>query len=494
MGSSQQKGNAAPSGQAREGLGASTGEGAQPRAADGREQFGSRIGFILISAGCAIGLGNVWRFPYIVGQYGGAAFVLLILFFLLVFALPILIMEFAVGRASRKGIARSFDVLEPAGTFWHRFKWVGLVGNYLLMMFYTVVTGWMIAFMVRSVSGTFDGLDAAGVQAVYDGLVGNPVESAAFMLVAVAIGVIVTSGGLQKGIERVTKVMMAALFVVLGILCVRAVTLPGAGEGLAFYLMPDFGKLFENGWDTFFQAVYAAMGQAFFMVSVGIGSMSIFGSYMDRRRRLTGEALNIAGLDVLVAIMAGLVIFPACFAFGVEPGSGPGLVFITLPTVFGQMPGSALWGGLFFLFMSFAALSTVIAVFENIVSFSIDQWGMMRGRACLLNGILLAVLSLPCVLGFNVWSGIEVPAIGNIQAIEDFVISNNVLPIGSLVLLLFCVTKRGWGWDAFLAEADAGGGVAFPRWVRPYVRFVLPVLIVVVFVAGWVPIVQAWLG
>lgn len=452
------------------------------------------MGFILISAGCAIGLGNVWRFPYIVGQYGGAAFVLLIMFFLLVFALPILIMEFSVGRASQKGIARSYNALEPAGSKWHRFKWIALGGNYLLMMFYTVVTGWMLAFMVRSAMGTFEGLDAVGVQVVYDTLLANPVESAAYMLVTVGIGVAVTRAGLQKGIERVTKVMMGALFAVLAILCVRAVTLPGAEEGLAFYLMPDFGKLFTNGWSTFFDAVFAAMGQAFFMVSVGVGSMSIFGSYIGKDRRLTGEALSIAGLDTLVAIMAGLVIFPACFAFGVEPGAGPGLVFVTLPAVFSHMPFGQLWGALFFLFMSFAALSTVIAVFENIVGFSMDEWNMPRTKACLVNGVALALLSLPCVLGFNLWAGVEVPGIGNILDIEDFLISNTLLPLGSLVLLLFCTSKRGWGWDAFIREADTGKGIGFPHWTRLYVRFALPVLIMVVFVAGYVPIVRTWLG
>lgn len=459
-----------------------------------REKFGSRLGFILISAGCAIGLGNVWRFPYIVGQYGGAAFVLLILFFLLVFGLPILIMEFSMGRASQKGIARSYNALEPAGSKWHRFKWVALGGNYLLMMFYTVITGWMLAFMVRSATGTFEGLDAAGVAAVYDGLVANPFESGAYMALAVGLAVLVTRVGLQKGIERVTKVMMAALFAVLAILCVRAVTLPGAEAGLAFYLTPDFGKLFTNGWPTFFDAVFAAMGQAFFMVSVGVGSMSIFGSYINRDRRLTGEALSIAGLDTLVAIMAGLIVFPACFAFGVEPGSGPGLVFITLPAVFTQMPFGQVWGALFFLFMSFAALSTVFAVFENMVGFSMDQWGLERKRACLVNGVALVLLSLPCVLGFNLWSGVELPGIGNIQAIEDFLISNTVLPLGSLILLLFCTSKRGWGWDAFVAEADQGKGPRFPRWAHGYVRFVLPVLILAVFVVGYIPIVRVWLG
>ncbi|CAK7025191.1 MAG: hypothetical protein PEGG_01038 [Paraeggerthella hongkongensis] len=459
-----------------------------------REQFGSRLGFILISAGCAIGLGNVWRFPYITGEYGGAAFVLLYLLFLVIFALPILVMEFAVGRASQKGVARSFDDLEPQGSKWHRFKWAALAGNYLLMMFYTTVAGWMLAFMLLTAMGTFDGMDASGVEGVFNGLLANPLEMTAFMLAVVVIGVLVTRAGLRNGVERVTKLMMVALFAVLAVLCVRAITLPGAEAGLEFYLMPDFGKLFAGGWGTFADAVFAAMGQAFFTVSVGVGSMSIFGSYIDKRHRLAGEAVRIAGLDTLVALMAGLIIFPACFAFGVEPGSGPGLVFITLPSVFEQMPFGQLWGTLFFLFMSFAALSTVIAVFENIMSFGMDQWGWSRKKSCLVNGIALALLSLPCVLGFNVWAGVEVPGIGNIQAIEDFLMSNNVLPLGALVFLLFCTSKRGWGWKAFVAEADTGKGLGFPRWARGYMRFVLPVLILAVFVMGYVPIVRTWMG
>ncbi len=459
-----------------------------------REKFGSRLGFILISAGCAIGLGNVWRFPYITGMYGGAAFVIMYLAFLAIFALPILVMEFAVGRASQKGVARSFDELEPAGSKWHRFKWMALAGNYLLMMFYTTVAGWMLAFMVYSIMGKFEGLNAAEVGGVFDGLLADPLQMTLFMLIVVAIGVVVTRAGLKNGVERVTKVMMVALFAVLAVLCVRAVTLPGAAEGLSFYLMPDFGKLFAGGWNTFFDAVLAAMGQAFFTVSVGIGSMSIFGSYINKDFGLTGEGLRIAGLDTLVALMAGLIIFPACFAFSVEPGSGPGLVFITLPSVFNQMPLGQLWGALFFVFMSFAALSTVIAVFENIMSFSMDQWGWSRKKSCAVNGVALALLSLPCVLGFNLWAGAEVPGIGNIQAIEDFLVSNNVLPLGALVFLLFCTSKRGWGWKSFLAEADTGKGVKYPRWAYGYLKYVLPVLIVIVLISGYLPIVQTWIG
>lgn len=459
-----------------------------------REKFGSRLGFILISAGCAIGLGNVWRFPYIVGQYGGAAFVLLYLLFLVVFALPILVMEFAVGRASQKGVARSFDELEPAGSKWHRFKWAALAGNYLLMMFYTTVAGWMLAFMAFSGAGTFEGLDAGAVEGVFNGLLADPLMMVAFMLVVVLIGVLVTRAGLRNGVERITKTMMAALFAVLAVLVVRAVTLPGAEEGLSFYLMPDFAKLFEGGWGTFVDAVFAAMGQAFFTVSVGVGSMSIFGSYIDKRYRLTGEALRVAGLDTLVAIMAGLIIFPACFAFAVEPGSGPGLVFVTLPSVFNQMPPGQLWGALFFVFMSFAALSTIIAVFENLISWSMDKWNWTRKTAVARTAIIVTVLSLPCALGFNVLAGVQVPAIGDIQSIEDFIVSNNLLPLGSLFYVLFCVTKGGWGRDNFLAEADTGKGVKFPAWSKLWLKFGIPALIIIIFVMGYVPKFATWLG
>lgn len=464
-----------------------------------RERFGSRLGFILVSAGCAIGLGNVWRFPYITGEYGGAAFVVLYLIFLVIFALPVLVMEFAAGRASQRSIARSYDELEPEGRKWHRFKWVGLAGNYLLMMFYTVVAGWMLAFMVKSAMGEFNGASTEHVASVFGQLLADPVQMTIYMLIIVAIGVITTRAGLKNGVERVTKVMMVALFVVLVALCVRAVTLPGAEEGLEFYLMPDFGKLFAGNtpaeqWATFGDAVYAALGQAFFTVSVGMGSMAIFGSYIGKGRRLTGEAVRVGVLDTLVALMAGLVIFPSCFAFGVEPASGPSLVFITLPIVFNAMPLGQLWGTLFFLFMSFAALSTVIAVFETIMAFSMDQWGVRREKACLVNGALIALLSIPCVLGFNVLSGVAIPGIGDIQSIEDFLVSNNILPLGGLFLVMFVTSKRGWGWKNFLAEADTGEGLCFPAWSYRYMKYVLPVGIVIIFVLGYAPIVSTWLG
>ena len=464
-----------------------------------RERFGSRLGFILVSAGCAIGLGNVWRFPYITGEYGGAAFVVLYLLFLVIFALPVLVMEFAAGRASQRSIARSYDELEPEGGKWHLFKWVGLTGNYLLMMFYTVVAGWMLAFMVKSAMGEFNGASTEHVASVFGQLLADPVQMTIYMLIIVAIGVITTRAGVKNGVERVTKVMMVALFVVLVALCVRAVTLPGAEEGLEFYLMPDFGKLFAGNtpaeqWATFGDAVYAALGQAFFTVSVGMGSMAIFGSYIGKDRRLTGEAVRVGVLDTLVALMAGLVIFPSCFAFGVEPASGPSLVFITLPIVFNAMPLGQLWGTLFFLFMSFAALSTVIAVFETIMAFSMDQWGVRREKACLVNGALIALLSIPCVLGFNVLSGVAIPGIGDIQSIEDFLVSNNILPLGGLFLVMFVTSKRGWGWKNFLAEADTGEGLRFPAWSYRYMKYVLPVGIVIIFVLGYAPIVSTWLG
>ena len=463
-------------------------------AAPEREKFASRLGFILVSAGCAVGLGNVWRFPYITGEYGGGAFVLLYLVFLAIFGLPILVMEFAAGRASQKSIARSYDVLEPAGTKWHRIKWIGLAGNYLLMMFYTTVAGWMFAFMVKSATGQLTGVTAAQSSEIFNNLLSSPGEMLIYMALVVLLGVLICSMGVQKGVERVTKVMMSALFVVMVVLCVRAVTLPGGLDGLAFYLTPDFGKLFGQGLDNTVDAVYAAMGQAFFTLSIGVGSMSIFGSYLGKDRSLPGEAVRIAGVDTLVALMAGLIIFPACFAFGVEPGSGPGLVFITLPSVFEQMPLGQLWCTLFFLFMSFAALSTVVAVFENIMRWTMDQWGTPRKKACLVNGILLFLLSLPCLLGFNVLSDVVVPGIGDIQSVEDFIMSNNLLPFGGLLLLLFCTRKRGWGFEGFLAEANTGKGLKFPRWARGYLTYVLPVLIAVILIGGWVPVVQTWLG
>ncbi len=417
---------------------------------------------------------------------------LLIIFFLVVLGVPILVMEFAMGRASYRSMARSFDALEPSGSKWHRFKWLGLVGCYLLMMFYTVVCGWTIAYFVKAAMGAFDGTE--DVSAVFGAMISSPVELTGWMLLVAVIGFGVCALGVQKGVERITKVMMAALFVIMAILCVNSLTLEGGQEGLAFYLLPDFAKLFSNENASFAQIVYAAMSQAMFMLSIGVGSMSIFGSYMTRDHKLTGEAMNIALLDALVAIMAGLIIFPACFAYGINPNAGPSLVFLTLPAVFEQMPLGHLWGALFFLFVAAAALSSVIAVFEAILRFTMDQWNITRKRAIAINGPLLVLLSLPCVFGYNLWADFLVPGIGDVQSVEDFILSNNILPIGCFVFVLFCTTKRGWGWDKFIAEADKGQGICFPKWSRLWVKYGVPVLIAIVFIAGWMPTIQAWLG
>ena len=459
---------------------------------EGREKFSSRLGFILISAGCAIGLGNIWRFPYITGEYGGAAFVLLILFFLVVLGVPLLVMEFAMGRASYRSLARSYEALEPQGSKWHRFKWLGLVGCYLLMMFYTVVCGWTIAYFVKAAMGTFDGTE--DVSMVFGSMLGNPMELTGWMLLVAVIGFGVCAMGLQKGVERITKVMMAALFVVMALLCVHSLTLEGGQAGLEFYLLPNFDNLFNNPNASFPQIVYAAMSQAMFMLSIGVGSMSIFGSYVKRDRKLTGEAVNVALLDALVAIMAGLIIFPACFAYGINPDAGPGLVFLTLPTVFEQMPLGQLWCTLFFLFVAAAALSSVIAVFEAILRFTMDQWDITRKRAVAINAPILALLSLPCVFGYNIWADFMVPGIGDVQSLEDFILSNNILPIGCLLFVLFCTTKRGWGWDKFMTEADRGEGISFPKWSRLWVKYGVPALILIVFFTGWAPTMQTWLG
>ena len=449
-----------------------------------RETFASRLGFILISAGCAIGLGNVWRFPYITGKYGGAAFVLIYLCFLVILGIPIMVMEFSVGRASQKSAARSFHVLEPKGSKWHLTSYVAIAGNYLLMMFYTTVGGWMLAYIVKMASGTFTNLTPDEVGGVFNNMLANPGEMTFWMIVTVVVSFGVCSMGLRNGVERINKAMMSLLFVILIALCIRSVTLEGAGEGLKFYLVPDFGKMAENGIG---EAVYAAMGQSFFTLSLGIGAMAIFGSYISKERRLTGECINICVLDTTVALLSGLVIFPACFAFGVDPGEGPGLVFVTLPNVFNQMPGGRLWGSLFFVFMSFAALSTVIAVFENIISFAIDLWGWSRKKAILVNLVVILVLSMPCVLGFNVLSSIQPLGAGTtIQDLEDFIISNNLLPIGSVLYLLFCTSRYGWGWKNFIAEADAGKGIQFPKWARFYVTYILPIIVIAILIISYI--------
>lgn len=448
-----------------------------------REHFSSRLGFILISAGCAIGLGNVWRFPYIVGQYGGAAFVLIYILFLVILGMPIMAMEFAVGRASQKSAARSFHVLEPKGTKWHIAGWSAMAGNYILMMFYTTVGGWMLAYIYKTITGEFEGLDAEGVGNVFNSMLGNAGEMITWMLIIVIIGFAVCAIGLQKGVEKITKAMMLALLGIMIVLCINSILLDNSSEGLKFYLVPDFGKMLDYGiWNV----VYAAMSQAFFTLSLGIGAMAIFGSYISRDRSLMGESINICILDTCVAFMAGLIIFPACFSFGVNPGEGPGLVFVTLPNIFNQMAGGKIWGTLFFLFMTFAALSTIIAVFENTVSFMIDLKGWSRKKSVIFNGILITVLSIPCVLGFNVWSGFApFGGTSTIQDLEDFIVSSNLLPLGSLAYLLFCVSKHGWGWENFIKEVDAGKGIKFPKWAKGYLKYVLPIIVIIIFVMGY---------
>ncbi len=450
-----------------------------------RESFGSRLGFILISAGCAIGLGNVWRFPYIVGQYGGAAFLLIYLVFLLIFGIPIMTMEFSVGRASRRSVAGAFRVLEPEGTKWHLFGGVGVLGNYLLMMFYTTVTGWMFIYFFKMLFGDFEGRSPAEVGAMYPQVTGNAWLTVGAMILAVVLGLAICSLGFQKGVEKITKVMMLALLAIISLLAVRTLTLEGAGEGLQYYLVPDFNRLLSQGLG---EVIFAAMGQAFFTLSIGMGSMAIFGSLLGRERRLLGESVSVALLDTFVAFMAGLVVIPACFAYDVEPTAGPGLIFQTLPNVFNDMPGGRIWGALFFLFMIFAAISTVVAVFENIVNFGMELFGWGRKKSCLINVFLVILLALPCALGFNLLSGIEPMGAGStIMDLEDFIISNNILPLGSLVYVLFCTSKkRGWGWESFLEEANAGEGPRFPRSLYVYAKYALPVILLFIWVQGYV--------
>ena len=452
-----------------------------------RENFKSRLGFILIAAGCAIGLGNVWRFPFITGQYGGAAFVLIYLFFLLIFGFPILVMEFAVGRASRLGVGRSFNVLEKSGHKWHYAGIPMIAGNYLLMMFYTTVTGWMLFYFYRMVTmGDLMSMTPSEVGAEFTNMLGNGPLLSFWMVVATFAGLSIVALGLQRGVERITKTMMSALLIIMFILMIRVLTLPGAGEGLKFYLLPDFARLKEAGIG---EVVFAALGQSFFTLSLGIGSMSIFGSYIKKQHSLLTEAAHICVLDTGVALIAGLIIIPSCFAFGLKPDAGPGLIFATLPNVFAQMPAGRICGAAFFLFMSFAALSTLVAVFENIVAYWMDAHDVERKKAVKWNFVAVVLLSLPCALGFNVLSGIEPFGPGScVLDLEDFLVSNTLLPLGSLVFVLFCNSRYGWGQDNFFAEADAGKGMKFPKYavLRLYFKWILPIIISVIFVLGYV--------
>lgn len=447
-----------------------------------RERLGSRLGFILLSAGCAIGIGNVWKFPYMTGQYGGGAFVLIYLFFLAILGIPVMTMEFAMGRASQKSPVRLYQQLEPAGSKWHIHGYVAMAGNYLLMMFYTTVAGWMLQYFVSTASGKFVGADAAQVADMFAGVLADPVSMTVYMGIVVLLGFGICSFGLKNGLERITKGMMLALLAIMIVLAVNSILMDGGSEGLKFYLLPDFARMREIGVGN---VIVGAMNQAFFTLSLGIGAMAIFGSYIGKERALMGEAVNVAVLDTFVAIASGLIIFPACFAYGVQPDSGPQLIFITLPNIFNHIPLGRLWGSLFFVFLFFAALSTVLAVFENIISCNMDLFGWSRKKTCLINAVLMFVLSLPCVLGFNVLSGVQPLGDGStLMDLEDFVVSNLLLPLGSLIFILFCVTRYGWGWKKFMAEANEGRGLKVANWMRGFMTFVLPIIVLAIFIIG----------
>ena len=448
-----------------------------------RESFKSRLGFILVSAGCAIGIGNVWRFPYVAGENGGGLFVLLYLVFLVLMGIPVLTMELAVGRASRKSAVLGYKKLEKPKSKWHIHGWFCMFGCYLLMMYYTTVSGWMTSYFYKFATGTFEsGMTSEQVSGVFSQLQSNPIEMVIWMAIITILGFLVCSRGIQKGIEKVSKVMMIALLVLILALAVNSILLSGAGEGLKFYLVPDFEKVSEIGIGNI---VSAAMNQSFFTLSLGIAAMEIFGSYMSKDNTLPGESVKICALDTFVAIMAGLIIFPACFSYGVEPDQGPALIFITLPNVFVNMAGGRIWGTLFFLFMTFACFSTIIAVFENIISFCIDMFKISRTKSVIINAVIIMIASLPCVFGFNIWSGFELFG-QNVLGMEDFLVSNILLPVGSLIYLLFCVTKFGWGFDNYLTECNTGKGMKFAGFLKPYFQFVLPILVLIVLVQGFI--------
>ncbi len=443
-----------------------------------RERLGSRLGFILLSAGCAIGVGNVWKFPWMAGQYGGGAFVAVYLLFLVIMGLPVMVMEFSLGRASQSSPVGLYQKLEKPGQKWHLHGYMALVANFLLMMFYTSVTGWILHYFISFLKGDMTGITDVASAEKFGEMLSSPAITVGFMAIVVFLGFLVLSFGLQKGVERITKYMMVLLLLLMVVLAVNSFTLEGAKEGLTFYLKPDFSKIDGN-------VIVGAMNQAFFTLSLGIGSMAIFGSYLGKERSLPGESVNILVLDTFVAITAGLIIFPACFTFDVEPGAGPSLLFVAMAKVFNNMAGGRWWGSLFFLFMVFAAFSTIIAVFENILACMRELTGWGRKKACLICGVLVLVLSVPCALGFNLWSGFVPFASGSsVLDLEDFIVSNCCLPIGALCYVLFCVTKKGWGFENFLKEANEGQGMKFGKWLRPYVTYVLPILIVVIFFVG----------
>ena len=447
-----------------------------------RERLGSRLGFILISAGCAIGIGNVWKFPYMAGQGGGGAFVLFYLLFLLILGLPIMTMEFAVGRASQKSPVKAYYALEKPGQKWHIHGYITLIGCYLLMMFYTTVAGWMLHYFYLTATGKFTGLDSDAVASQFNTMLSQPQVMGFWMVIIVIAGILICSIGLQNGLEKVTKVMMISLLFIMVILAINSFFMDGAKEGLSFYLIPDFERMKEIG---IIKTITGAMNQAFFTLSLGIGAMSIFGSYIGKERSLLGESLNIALLDTFVAITSGLIIFPACFTFHVDQTSGPGLIFITLPNIFNHIPMGKLWGSLFFIFMSFAAFSTILAVIENIISCGMELTGWSRKKSSFINAIAIILLSVPCVLGYNLWSS-DIFAVfgGAVLDFEDFLVSNLFLPLGSLVYLLFCTSRYGWGWKNFTTEANTGKGLKIQNWMRGYISYILPLIVLFIFFFG----------
>ncbi len=447
-----------------------------------RERLATRLGFILLSAGCAIGIGNVWKFPYMVGQFGGGAFVLVYIFFLIAMGVPVMTMEFALGRASQKSPAKIFNELEPKGSKWHWYGIVALIGNVILMMFYTTVSGWMLQYFVKTAKGDFVGLSADGVATEFGNMLADPVTLLIYTTITIIIGFFINSIGVQKGLEKITKWMMIALLIIMVVLAINSMFLDGGSEGLKFYLIPDLARMKDAG---IVNVIVGAMNQSFFTLSLGIGSMAIFGSYLGKERTLMGESVNVAVLDTFVALTSGLIIFPACFAYNVQPDSGPSLIFITLPNIFNNLSGGRIWGSLFFVFMSFAALSTVLAVFENIIACTMDLTGWSRKKTCIIDGVLMFFLSIPCILGFNLWSAFQPLGPGSgVLDLEDFIVSNLILPIGSLIFIIFCVTRYGWGWDKFVAEANEGKGLKVANWMRPYVTYVLPVMVLVILIMG----------
>lgn len=448
-----------------------------------RESLSSRLGFIFLSAGCAIGLGNVWRFPFIVGKYGGGVFVLIYLVFLLILGLPIMVMEFSIGRAGRSNLEKSMKKLEVVNTKWHHYGKFAIAGNYLLMMFYTTIAGWIFSYIFHMGSGAFVGLNPQEISAFFGETLTKPVTMTFWMALTVIIGFSICALGLEQGVEKISKIIMSLLLVLMIVLAIKTVSLPNAKEGLSFYLKPDFSKL--NSY-AFSEVIFAAMGQAFFTLSVGMGGMAIFASYIGKERSLTGESINVIALDTFVALVSGLIIFPASFSYNIDPQAGPSLLFITLPTIFNQMTFGRFWGVLFFIFMAFAALSTLIAVFENIISYWMDLYGVSRKKASLINAVVIILLSLPCILGFNILSNIQPMGSGTgILDLEDFLISNTIMPLGSLIIVLFCTKKSGWGFKKFIAEADSGEGIKFPQWLRIYITYILPIIILIVFIQGY---------